>query len=318
MRKLIIQIPCFDEEAQLPAALAALPRRVEGFDVVEWLVIDDGSSDRTSQVARDCGADHVITLPRNQGLARAFTAGLAACVERGADVVVNTDADNQYRADDIPRLVEPVLRGRADIVIGERPIATMEQYDERKRWLHRLGTWVVQRASNTSVPDAPSGFRAMSREAAMRLNVFSDYTYTLETVIQAGQKGMAVVSVPVGTNPPSRSSRLMRSVPAYVRRSMLTIVRIFMTYRALEFFCVPGLVSFGLGFLLGLRFTLYWIAGHGQGKVQSLILAALLMGLGLLLVVVGLVADLISVNRQLLEKLDWRVQQLEARLRGKP
>ena len=314
MTKLIIQIPCFNEEATLPATLAALPRVVAGVDVVEWLVIDDGSTDRTIEVARAGGVDHVVQLPRNQGLARAFTAGLAAAVELGADVIVNTDADNQYRADDIPRLVEPILAGRAEIVIGTRPIADMEQYSPVKRALHVVGTWVVQRASRTNIPDAPSGFRALSREAAMRLNVFSDYTYTLETVIQAGQKGMAIVAVPVRTNPPSRPSRLITSIPSYVHRSVVTIVRIFMTYRPLAFFGLPGLVSFALGFLLGLRFLVLWLGGDGQGHVQSVVLAALLMGTGFLLIVTGLLADLVSVNRKLLEKLDWRIQSLEQSL----
>ena len=316
MRKLIIQIPCLDEEATLPATLADLPRRVDGFDVVEWLVVDDGSKDRTVEVAREHGVDHVVSLPRNQGLARAFLAGLAACIDRGADVIVNTDADNQYQARDIGKLVAPIVEGRAEIVIGARPIADMEQYSVAKRVLHSIGTWVVQRASSTVVPDAVSGFRAISREAAMRLNVFSEYTYTLETVIQAGQKGMAIVSVPVRTNGQLRPSRLIGSIPGYVRRSVLTIVRIFMTYRPLEFFGVPGLVIFTTGFALGVRFLVYWMVGPGTGKVQSVILAALLMGTGFSLVVVGLVADLISVNRKLLEKLDWRVQAMEERLRA--
>jgi glycosyltransferase involved in cell wall biosynthesis len=316
VKKLIIQIPCFDEEATLPATLRDLPREVPGFDRVEWLVVDDGSSDRTVQVAIANGADHVVSLPRNQGLARAFLAGLAACVERGADVIVNTDADNQYRADDIPALVKPIVDGHAEIVVGQRDIGRMEQYSAVKRVLHAAGTWVVRRASRTDIPDAPSGFRAFTREAAMRMNVFSDYTYTLETIIQAGQKGMAITSVPVRTNAATRPSRLIRSVPSYVRRSFVTIVRIFMTYRPLEFFGIPGLAVFGAGFLLGLRFLVLYVQGSGQGHVQSVILAALLMGTGCGLVVVGLVADLISVNRKLLEKLDWRVQSLEERLRG--
>jgi glycosyltransferase involved in cell wall biosynthesis len=311
LKKLIIQIPCFNEEGTLALALAELPRAVPGFDVVEWLVIDDGSTDGTVALARACGVDHVVSLPRNQGLARAFTAGLAAAVERGADVIVNTDADNQYDAADIPALVGPILEGRAEIVVGARPIGAMEQYSWVKRMLHRAGTWVVRRASRTDIPDAPSGFRALSRHAAMRINVFSDYTYTLETVIQAGQKAMAITSVPVRTNPDLRPSRLVRSIGGYVRRSMLTIVRIFMTYRPLTFFGLPGAASFGLGFVLGLRYLWFVVQGSGKGHVQSVILAALLLGLGLFLIVVGLLADLISVNRKLLEKVDYRVQRLE-------
>jgi glycosyltransferase involved in cell wall biosynthesis len=313
--KLIVQIPCFNEEQALPAALADLPRSVEGFDVVEWLVIDDGSTDSTAAVAREAGVDHVVSLPRNQGLANAFVTGLDACLQRGADVIVNTDADNQYRADDIPILVAPVLAGHADIVIGQRPIDDMEQYSLAKRLLHRIGTWVVRRASRTRIPDAPSGFRAISRDAAMRLHVFSEYTYTLETIIQAGQKGMAVLSVPIRTNADLRPSRLVRSVPGYVRRSMETIVRIFMTYRPLAFFGLPGAFAFGAGLLLGLRFLGFYVAGEGVGHVQSVILAALLMGSGCLLGLVGLLADLVAVNRKLLETIEWRLRQLEAGLR---
>lgn len=315
MTKLIVQIPCFNEEQALPAALADLPRSVEGFDVVEWLVIDDGSTDSTAAVAREAGVDHVVSLPRNQGLANAFVTGLDACLQRGADVIVNTDADNQYRADDIPILVAPVLAGHADIVIGQRPIDDMEQYSLAKRLLHRIGTWVVRRASRTRIPDAPSGFRAISRDAAMRLHVFSEYTYTLETIIQAGQKGMAVLSVPIRTNADLRPSRLVRSVPGYVRRSMETIVRIFMTYRPLAFFGLPGAFAFGAGLLLGLRFLGFYVAGEGVGHVQSVILAALLMGSGCLLGLVGLLADLVAVNRKLLETIEWRLRQLEAGLR---
>jgi len=229
-------------------------------------------------------------------------------------VIVNTDADNQYAAADIPALVRPILERRAEIVIGARPIDAMEQYSLVKRALHRVGTWVVRRASRTDIPDAPSGFRALSRQAAMRLNVFSDYTYTLETVIQAGQKAMAITSVPVRTNRDLRPSRLVRSIGGYVRRSMLTIVRIFMTYRPLTFFGLPGLAAFGLGFLLGLRYLWLVLQGQGAGHVQSVILAALLLGLGLFLAVIGLVADLISVNRKLLEKVDYRLQRVEERL----
>lgn len=313
MPKLIIQIPCFNEEDALPATLAALPREVEGFDRVEWLVIDDGSTDRTAEVARERGCDHVVSLPRNQGLARAFTTGLDACLARGADVIVNTDADNQYRAEDIPALVAPVREGRAEIAIGERPIDDMVQYSLVKRLLHRLGNRVVRRASRTEVRDAPSGFRAMSRQAAQQLHVFSEYTYTLETLIQAGQKGMAIVSVPVRTNPPLRPSRLMRSVSGYVRRSVVTIVRIFMTYRPLLFFGVPGALSFGAGFLIGLRFLWFYLGGDGSGHVQSLILAALLMATGFAMGLAGLLADLVAVNRKLLESIDWRLRELERR-----
>ena len=311
MKKLIIQIPCFNEEDSLPTTLQALPREVEGVSQVEWLIVNDGSTDRTVEAAREAGVDHIVSLPRNQGLARAFMVGLAACLERGADIIVNTDADNQYNAGDIPALVQPILDGRAEIVVGQRPVHDMEQYSWAKRVLHKIGSWAVRKASRTDIPDAPSGFRALTRDAAMRLNVFSEYTYTLETVIQAGQKSMAIESVPVRTNPELRPSRLMRSVSSYVRRSVSTITRIFMTYRPLQFFGIPGVVCFTLGFAIGVRFLVYFAMGEGQGKVQSLILAALLMGSGGFLVVVGLLADLVAVNRKLLEKIDWRVQRLQ-------
>jgi glycosyltransferase involved in cell wall biosynthesis len=308
--KLIIQIPCFNEAETLPYALADLPRAVEGFDSVEWLVIDDGSEDETARVARELGVDHVIRLPSNQGLARAFVTGIEACLSLGADVIVNTDGDNQYSAADIPALVAPVLQG-ADMVVGARPIDDIPHFSWLKRRLQRFGSAMVRTISGTEVRDAPSGFRAMSRGAAMRLHVFNDYTYTLETVIQAGHCGMKVVSVPVSVNPQLRSSRLIRNLPAYIRRQAVTMIRIFTTYRPFRFFVVPGAISFLAGFLIGVRFLAYFYAGNGAGHVQSLILAALLMGIGVALAVVGLVADLISVNRKLLEDVNWRLKRME-------
>ncbi len=311
--KLIIQIPCYNEAETLSATVAALPRTVEGFDRVEVLIIDDGSIDDTVKVAEASGVDHVVRLPRNQGLARAFVAGLEACLARGADVIVNTDADNQYCADDLPALVAPILRGEAEMVVGERPIADIASFSPSKKLLQRLGSWVVRLASSTSVPDAPSGYRAISRTAAMSLHVFSDYSYTLETLIQAGRNAMAVTSVPVRTNPPTRPSRLMSGVMSYMWRSGSTIVRIVMTYRPLQFFVVPAVVLFAAGLAIGLRFVYFYATGDGQGHVQSLILGALLMGSGLFLGVVGLVTDLISVNRKLLETIDHRLRRLESR-----
>jgi glycosyltransferase involved in cell wall biosynthesis len=311
--KLIIQIPCFDEERHLPAALAALPRQVPGFESVEWLVIDDGSRDRTAEVARRAGADHVISLPRNRGLAGAFVAGLEASLALGADVIVNTDADNQYCADDIPLLTAPILRGEAELVIGERPIAEIAHFSPVKKALQKLGSAVVRWLSRTDVRDAPSGFRAIGRGAAMRLNVFSEYTYTLETIIQAGQKGMAVTSVPVRVNGETRPSRLVSGLGSYVQRSVATMIRIFVTYRPLRAFATVGGVVFAAGFLLGLRFLWYYLQGEGDGMIQSTILAALLMGTGAFLGVMGLVVDLIAVNRMLLEKLQWKLALLELR-----
>ena len=315
--KVIIQIPCFNEEATLGLTLKSLPVALPGIDVVEWLVIDDGSTDATVQVAKSHGVHHVVVLPRHQGLAKAFTAGLEASLRAGGDIIVNTDADNQYCAEDIPKLITPIIEGSAEIVIGARPIGESEHFTPTKRSLQKLGSWVVRLASRTDIPDAPSGFRAISRKAAMQLHVFNEYTYTLETIIQAGQKSMAITSVPVRTNPYSRPSRLFKNIPTYLHRQVSTIVRIFMTYRPFRFFAVPGGLLFLAGFAIGLRFFYFYLAAGGEGKVQSLILAALMMGSGFFLVVVGLLADLIGVNRNLLEGLDWKVQQIEEKLGNK-
>jgi glycosyltransferase involved in cell wall biosynthesis len=317
MRKLIIQIPCYNEEGTLGVALSALPREIPGVDVVEWLIIDDGSTDKTVEVAKAHGVDHIVRLPRHQGLASAFVAGLEASLGAGADLIVNVDADNQYCADDIPQLIAPILIGKADIVVGARPISEIEHFSPLKKLLQKLGSWVVRLASKTDIADAPSGFRAMSRDAAMRLHVFNDYTYTLETIIQAGQKGMVVTSVPIRTNKDLRPSRLVTSIPDYIRHQVLTLLRIFMTYQPFRFFAVPGIALFSLGMLIGLRFLYFYVTRAGAGHIQSLILAALLMGMGSFLTIVGLLADLISVNRQLLERVDWRVQKIEETLKDK-
>lgn len=300
--KLIIQIPCFNEEGTLAIALSALPRTVEGFDSVEWLIIDDGSSDNTVQVARDNGVDHIVRHTRNQGLARGFMTGMEACLNLGADVIVNTDADNQYNAGDIPALTEPVVKGRADIVVGARPIETIEHFSPVKKLLQKLGSWVVRVASNTDIPDAPSGFRAMSRNAAQQLMVFNDYTYTLETIIQAGQKNMAITSVPVQVNEDLRPSRLFKSIPAYIKKSVFTIVRIFAIYRPFRFFGYIGAALFLAGFLVGGRFIWFYLKGAGDGHVQSLILAAVLLLMGFQTVLVAFLADLLSANRKLSEQ----------------
>jgi len=308
--KVIIQIPCFDEEQSLPRTLADLPQELPGIDEVEWLVVDDGSRDRTAEVAREHGVHHVVRHLRRQGLAQAFLTGINAAVARGADIIVNTDADNQYDARDIPKLVQPILDGDAHMVIGDRPIREIRHFSPGKKLLQRLGSWAVRRVSNTGVLDAPSGFRAISRQAAMKLNVFNKYTYTLETIIQAGQKGILTVSVPVRVTGDQRPSRLMKSAFGYVYRSASIIVRVFVIYRPFRFFVFLGSIPFTLGLALSLRFLWAFSAGQGTGKVQSLILASLLMSSGFLLGIVGLLADLISVNRQLLEKLDWQVRQL--------
>lgn len=287
----------------MPVALAALPQRIAGVDAIEVLVINDGSTDRTVEVARSLGVQHVVGFPRNQGLAKAFMLGIRTCLERGADIIVNTDADNQYNADDIPALIQPILAGNAEIVVGARPIGSIQHFSLIKKILQRLGSGVVKRFSGTNVADAPSGFRAFSREAAARLNVFSEYTYTLETIIQAGQKNMSIVSVPVRVNPDLRPSRLVRSITSYVRRSMVTMLRILIIYRSFSFFLSVGSLLFLAGAALGGRFVYYYLTGSGSGHVQSLILAAVLMIFGFQTGLLAFIADLLSVNRRLLEEL---------------
>jgi len=316
-RKLIIQIPCFNEAESLPVAIGELPREVEGFTSVEWLIIDDGSTDATVEVAQRLGVDHIVQFPANRGLARAFMAGLDECVRLGADVIVNTDADNQYCAADIPLLTTPIVEGAADMMIGARPIDDTAHFSPLKKTLQKLGSWVVRQVSNADVDDAPSGFRAFSRDTAKQLNVFNGYTYTMETIIQAGHKNLAVSSVPIRTNPDLRPSRLLKSIPSYVMRSASTIVRIFMTYRPLHFFAVPGIVLCLCSLLLCARYLYFFLIGDGGGHVQSLILAAILMGGGLLGAVAGLFGDLISVNRKLLEKSNHRLGLLEEAIKAR-
>jgi glycosyltransferase involved in cell wall biosynthesis len=313
-RTLVIQVPCHNEEEVLPRVLADLPRALPGIDRIITLVIDDGSTDRTVEVARAHGAE-VVRLPVNRGLARAFLAGLDRAVALGADVVVNTDGDHQYRGEDIAKLVQPVLEGRADLVVGTRPVAEIASFSPVKKLLQKLGSWATRVASGTTVEDAPSGFRAMNREAAMRLHVFNRYTYTVETIIQAGRKGMRVVSVPVGVNAVTRPSRLVKGSGSYVMRQLNVMVRVFMTYKPFRFFAVPGVVSGGLGAILLGRFLWFYVTEGGRGHIQSVIIGALLAGAGLFLVVIGLLADLIAVNRQLLEDVEWRVRRMEDRTR---
>ncbi len=312
--KLIIQIPCLNEVETLGIALNALPRQVAGFDKVEWLIIDDGSTDGTAQLARELGVDHVVRHPVNRGLAAAFMTGLDACLRLGADVIVNTDADNQYCADDIPALTRPVLEGEADMVIGARPIDDTEHFSWLKKKLQRLGSWAVRMASKTRVEDAPSGFRAISRDTAMRLNVFNAYTYTLETIIQAGLSNLRVMSVPIRTNGDLRPSRLVKSISSYVRRSLLTIMRVVIIYRPLKLFAWSGATMIGFGFLVGLRFMYFYLAGTGDGHIQSVILASLCIMLGAMMWMMGIISELISTNRKLLETVNWRLQRLGDRV----
>jgi glycosyltransferase involved in cell wall biosynthesis len=306
-RKLIIQIPCFNEAEQLPSMLSELPRDVAGFDCVEWLVIDDGSSDETAQVARDHGVDHVVHLGTNRGLATAFMSGLETALRLGADVIVNTDADNQYDSSCIPDLVAPIVDGQAQMVVGARPITGHESFSPIKKALQLLGSWVVRKASGTDVRDAPSGFRAISRSLAMRLYVFNSHTYTLETIIQAGRLNETVTWVPVRVNPATRESRLIKSMLGYVCRSAITIIRIFVLYRPLRFFAalaalmaLPGLIAF-------LRFLIFYMQGNGGGHIQSLVIAAALIAAGTVTMVGGLLADLVAANRVLLAEIRSRL-----------
>jgi glycosyltransferase involved in cell wall biosynthesis len=314
VKKLIIQIPCLNEAATLPATLADLPRSVAGIDVIETLVIDDGSRDGTSDVARACGVDHVVRLRRNKGLAAAFTTGIDASLKQGADFIVNTDADNQYSAADIPRLLQPLLDGEADIVIGDRNIAELQHMSPRKRQLQRLGSWVVRQVSGTNVPDTTSGFRAYTREAALRMSIVSEFSYTLESIIQAGKQKMAIAHVQVRTNPRVRPSRLFDSIWSYVKASSATILRIYAMYEPLKVFSYIGGTVFLFGLLVTFRFLFYYFTGEGRGHVQSLIISAVMMIVGFQVLLIGLVSDMISGSRKLLEDLLYRVRSIELKM----
>lgn len=309
--KLIIQIPCLNEEETLEIALNDLPRHIDGIDEIEYLIINDGSTDRTVEVAKNWGVHHVVSFTKNKGLAKGFMAGIDACLRNGADIIVNTDADNQYCGADIEKLVRPILNHEADVVIGERPIDETEHFSALKKKLQHLGSYVVRKASRTEIPDAPSGFRAFSREAAMHLNVINNYTYTLETIVQAGRNNIAITSVPIRTNPELRKSRLFHSMFGYVKRSMLTIIRAYMMYRPLTFFTVVGAIPFLVGLGIGIRFLVFFIQGNGLGHIQSLIFASTLMLLGFMTFIVGLQADVISANRKILEDIQYRIRRME-------
>lgn len=307
--KLIIQIPCYNEEKTLEVALNDLPKQIEGIDEIEYLIINDGSKDKTVEVALNWGVHHVVSFTRNKGLAKGFMAGLDACLQHGADIIVNTDADDQYCGEDIEKLVRPILEGKADIVIGERPIDQTEHFSPLKKKLQHLGSWVVRKASNTDIPDAPSGFRAFSREAALHINVVNEYTYTLETIVQAGRNKMAIISVPIRTNAELRPSRLFHSMFGYIKKSMLTIIRAYLMYKPLRFFTFMGLIPFIIGLVLGTRYIVLICMGLAGGHIQSLILASTLMLLGAMCWMIGIQADLIASNRKILEEIQYRVRR---------
>ena len=309
--KLIVQIPCLNEEHTLPQTLADIPRQIDGIDVVEVLIIDDGSSDRTVEVARELGVEHIVRNKKNIGLARTFRKGLDACLKLGADIIVNTDGDNQYAGWDIPKLVRPIVEGRADIVIGDRKTGRIGHFSGPKKLLQRAGSFVVRNLSGVDVPDAVSGFRAISREAALRLNIVSPFSYTTEMLIQAGKKHMAVHSVSVETNAKTRESRLFKSIPKFIERQVTTMVRMYAMYQPLRVFFLIGLTLSMIGALPILRFLYYYIFSGGTGHVQSLVLGGAFMLMGFVAFLVGLIADLINFNRQLLEMTLERVRRLE-------
>lgn len=309
--KLIIQIPCYNEAETLKIALDALPKQIDGVDTIEYLIINDGSQDNTVEVAKEWGIQHIVNFKQNRGLAKGFMAGLDMCLRNGADIIVNTDADNQYCGDDIEKLIAPILEGKADIVIGERPIDQTAHFSWLKKKLQHFGSWVVRKASNTDIPDAPSGFRAYSREAAMQMNVVNEYTYTLEQIVQAGRTKIAITSVPIRTNDELRPSRLFSSMFGYVKKSMLTIIRAYLMYKPMRFFIGLGFIPFLIGLAIGIRFIVLLCMGGGQGNVQSLILCSMLILIGVMIWVVGLLADVMAANRKILQEIQQKVREMD-------
>ncbi len=309
--KLIIQIPCYNEAETLEIALNDLPKHIDGIDEIEYLIINDGSKDNTVEVARKWGVNYVVNFKRNKGLAHGFMAGIDACLRNGADIIVNTDADNQYVADDIEKLVRPIIEGKTDIVIGERPIDKTEHFSLIKKKLQHFGSWVVRKASNSDIPDAPSGFRAYSREAALRLNVTNEYTYTLETIVQAGRNKIAQTSVPIRTNGELRPSRLFNSMMGYVKKSMVTILRAYIMYSPLKTFSIIATIPFLIGLAIDIRYLIFFFNSDGAGHMQSLMLGSTLMMMGFMTFVIGLLSDITAKNRKLLEDIQYHVRKMD-------
>jgi len=309
--KLIIQIPCLNEEKTLADTLKELPVQIGGIDIIETLVIDDGSTDNTLKVARTQNVDHILQLTNNKGLAKAFIYGINHALKQGADIIVNTDADNQYDAGGIPKLIRPILDGTADIVIGDRQVETVKHFSPLKIFLQKTGSWAVRQLSGTQVPDATSGFRAYSREAALQLNVFSDFTYTVETIISAGKKNLAISHVPVQTNKQTRESRLFPNIRTYLQRTLVTIIKVYSMYKPLKVFTWVGGMTFTAGFAIGCRYLYFFFQGQTEGHVQSLILSSILLIVGFQIIMMGIAAELIAVNRQLLEDIQLRVKKGE-------
>lgn len=322
--KLIIQIPCYNEAETLEVALNHLPKQIEGIDVIETLIINDGSKDATVEVAKKWGVNHVVSFKKNKGLAKGFMAGIDECLRQGADIIVNTDADDQYFGGDIEKIVRPILNNEADIVIGARPIDQTAHFSPLKKKLQHFGSWVVRKASNTDIPDAPSGFRAYSREAALQLNVVNEYTYTLEQIVQAGREKITIMSVPIQTNAELRPSRLFSSMFGYVKKSMLTIIRSYVMYKPMRFFTGLGTVPIVIGILIGIRFLIRFFSGHGNGNIQSLILLSLLITIGVMMWVIGILADTIAANRKIMQemqarvrKMDYEIEEMHKEIKGK-
>jgi len=309
--KVIVQIPCFNEEKTLPLTLRDIPRSMEGVDSVEILIVDDGSTDKTVAIAKELGVNHIVSNVCNKGLAYSYVTALDACLRLGADIIVNTDGDNQYKGQDIPKLIAPILRGEAELVVGDRQTDTIEHFSNAKKKLQKMGSWVVRLLSDTDIADAVSGFRAISRKAAMRMNIVTGYSYTVESIIQAGKKGLAITSVPVGTNNKTRESRLVKSVPRFISRQINTMLRMYTMYQPLRVFFMIGFLFILLGLIPSMRFLYFYISGTGSGHIQSLILASIFFVIGFQILVLGLIGDVISFNRRLIEETLLRVRRIE-------